>query len=233
MIYGDKPLFGCNVYFCNPNQEPKLIYSDNETMNFHNAKKISKIIENNGGLVSHETIFKNQSQNKEIENKTENNFSVADQILGEQNAEAYQIDVAQEIANLYNKTLNDYENTKNPKITNTIKLSNGNTIIFSPKCYFDDTDLINGEHKLQRKVGVKIEIKDTEGNSTPFFDIVSVTKNGLTIPRIRGDLTKVAYYYRQVENIQFKPDYSLLKEITNKIETNGEKTETRTGCKRV
>lgn len=229
LIYGDEASYGCEVFLYKPNREPKLIYSDNSARSFHNAEKISNVIEAAGGLLSREGFFKEQRRQPMPEQKQQREPSIADQILGEPTKEDYSIDVAQEIANMYQKTLEEYNKTKNAKLKNTILLSNGNEIIFSPKSYFETQESADTKNKLQKKFGVKVEVKDNTGKLTTFFDIASTTKNGAMVPVIKGDLSKVAYYYRQVEGIKLMPDYEVLKQIENSIvKNNNTKTKDET-----
>lgn len=240
--YGGKIEAGCEIYLYKPNQKPQLVYSDNKAVTIHRLEKLSTIIDANGGINFKDKALKTQFKQEqttsssvadEILKKEKTNINnddiniesdIASQILGEQNPSKYQIDVAQEIALMYQKTLKDFEKTKDTELRNIITLSNGNTIIFTPKKYFNASDK-NDPLRTKPKYGVKVEIEDKSGKSTTFFDILTVAENGTFVPQIKGDLTKVAYYYRQVEGIQLTPDYTPLKQITNAINgTNKQKT---------
>ena len=127
------------------------------------------------------------------------------------------VDIASEIARLYYKTIEDYYRTEDTNVCNILSICNGDEFLFMPKKYLDGRKEVNGKHPVQTKYGAKIVLKTVAGKQVAFFDISTVTSNGMFVPQVKGDLTKVEYYYKVATGVSVIPGTEKFQQIIDSI----------------
>lgn len=164
---------GCNIYLY-ANGKKQIVYSDNPYSPITKNVILKDIIEKNGGIVSEERILANPPQRPQTS-------PIEDQILGGvTNIDEISYNIIQEKLNTLQKT----------NLPQKIELSNGETIIFQMKNYFDK--------KMIKTPTVYLLDKDNNIKEK-FIDVEVLCKSGAMSIQHIDRFDELLAYYKKIE----------------------------------